>query len=334
MKLRIAGAVVAGALVMALAVPGAGMAATPGQVKEFAIPTAASMPFDILAGPDGNLWFTEQAGVKIGRITPKGKVTDFPIGGGMQPRQLTVGPDKNLWMTDQGANLVYRITPNGAAPPTITAGAALLATPRGIATGPDGDLWIANALGTVQRVKPDGTADGPAIITGGSNLQYITKGADNAMWVTDFNGGLIRIATTPPFPSTPVDIGMNKAPLGITSGPDHKLYFAEAGAAPAGERIGSIRTDGTGFKETKGLSGGASDPEGVAFGRDKNLYAAIFNASQIGQVTTKLKLAQVKKGITKASGPRNVAKGPDGNIWFTEETANKIGRLTPPKAPK
>ena len=138
------------------------------------------MPFDILAGPDGNLWFTEQAGVKIGRITPKGKVTDFPIGGGMQPRQLTVGPDKNLWMTDQGANLVYRITPNGAAPPTITAGAALLATPRGIATGPDGDLWVANALGTVQRVKPDGTADGPAIITGGSNLQYITKGADNA----------------------------------------------------------------------------------------------------------------------------------------------------------
>ena len=37
---------------------------------EFSIPTAASQPFTITVGSDGNLWFTEFTGGKIGRITP------------------------------------------------------------------------------------------------------------------------------------------------------------------------------------------------------------------------------------------------------------------------
>src|SRR5438876_6556674 len=34
--------------------------------------TAAAFPYDITAGPDGNLWFTEYNGTRIGRITPLG----------------------------------------------------------------------------------------------------------------------------------------------------------------------------------------------------------------------------------------------------------------------
>ena len=33
------------------------------------IPTASSRPEGITSGPDGNLWFTEEGGGKIGRIT-------------------------------------------------------------------------------------------------------------------------------------------------------------------------------------------------------------------------------------------------------------------------
>jgi streptogramin lyase len=39
-------------------------------ITEFPIPTAGSQPAGIAAGPDGNLWFAEQLGNKIGRITP------------------------------------------------------------------------------------------------------------------------------------------------------------------------------------------------------------------------------------------------------------------------
>ena len=37
---------------------------------------------DLTAGPDGNLWFTTVAFTdrnKIGRITPSGQITEFPI---------------------------------------------------------------------------------------------------------------------------------------------------------------------------------------------------------------------------------------------------------------
>ena len=49
----------------------------PGTITEFSIPTAGSNPYDITAGPDGNLWFTEHDANKIGRITPSGAVTEF-----------------------------------------------------------------------------------------------------------------------------------------------------------------------------------------------------------------------------------------------------------------
>jgi len=38
--------------------------------------TAGANPQGITAGPDGNVWFTEYSGNRIGRITPIGAVTD------------------------------------------------------------------------------------------------------------------------------------------------------------------------------------------------------------------------------------------------------------------
>jgi len=42
--------------------------AAAGTVTEFPIPTRGT-PFDITAGPDGNVWFTEENVSKIGRIS-------------------------------------------------------------------------------------------------------------------------------------------------------------------------------------------------------------------------------------------------------------------------
>src|SRR4051812_36530243 len=54
-------------------------ATSTGAIKEYAIPTADSNPQRIATGPDGNLWFTEAAGNKIGRITTSGAITEFPV---------------------------------------------------------------------------------------------------------------------------------------------------------------------------------------------------------------------------------------------------------------
>jgi serine/threonine protein kinase len=50
--------------------PTAGIHASPAaSITESPVPTAQSSPLGIAAGPDGNLWFTEDSG-KIGRFTP------------------------------------------------------------------------------------------------------------------------------------------------------------------------------------------------------------------------------------------------------------------------
>src|SRR5205807_2021894 len=51
-----------------------------------------------------NLWFTEDNTNKIGRITPAGIITEFPIptdpkGNRNSPGGITSGPDGNLWFT-------------------------------------------------------------------------------------------------------------------------------------------------------------------------------------------------------------------------------------------
>lgn len=51
-------------------------------ITEYPIPTSGGGPCgpcDITAGPDGNLWFTERQGNKMGKITTSGQITEYPV---------------------------------------------------------------------------------------------------------------------------------------------------------------------------------------------------------------------------------------------------------------
>ncbi len=116
--------------------------AAAGTITEFPIPTASTFPRGITAGPDGNLWFTEYSGNKIGRITPAGFITEFPIPPtSSNPFGITAGPDGNLWFAEDGSNNIGRITPAG-----VVTGEFSIPTgdsrPFGITAGPDGNLWF------------------------------------------------------------------------------------------------------------------------------------------------------------------------------------------------
>src|SRR5262249_21228265 len=89
-------------------------------VTEFALP-AGSRPFQLIAGPDGALWFTlpggqgeDGPGNKVGRLTVDGRLTEFPLPTPRSyPGGLTFGPDGALWVGLQLANRVGRLTPDG-----------------------------------------------------------------------------------------------------------------------------------------------------------------------------------------------------------------------------
>src|SRR5262249_57526583 len=72
----------------------------------------------ITAGPDGNVWFTQQPNSNtdpgaIGRITPAGVITEFSAGlsQGSQLHGITTGPDGNLWFTEANFGVIGRSTP-------------------------------------------------------------------------------------------------------------------------------------------------------------------------------------------------------------------------------
>src|SRR2546425_13180219 len=72
--------------------------------SEFPLPTRNDDPQGITAGPDRNLWFTENtfSGNNIGRITPNGSITEFQLPfDKSNPQGITAGPDGNLWFTEQ-----------------------------------------------------------------------------------------------------------------------------------------------------------------------------------------------------------------------------------------
>ena len=130
---------------------------------------ASGQPAWITTGPDGNLWFTEIQGSRVGRITPHGTVTTFatptPKSG---PAGITAGPDGDLWFIEGLAHAVGRITPSGR----ITEFPLHAASqPVGIATGPDGNLWFteAGATNAIGRLTPPAgapAASGPPPVLG------------------------------------------------------------------------------------------------------------------------------------------------------------------------
>jgi virginiamycin B lyase len=58
-------------------------------------------------GPDGNLWFTECSGNRIGRITPTGLIDEQTLPSASSgPYWITAGPKHSLWFTEYLGNRI------------------------------------------------------------------------------------------------------------------------------------------------------------------------------------------------------------------------------------
>jgi len=204
-------------------------------MTSFPIPTVGIVqPTAITQGSDGNLWFTENGADRIGRMTPKGVLTEFALpavpapagssaGSSPQPlstpNAITSGPDGALWFTGVPGE-VGRITTAGvvtefavpAIPPPAGSAPGTASTPatmQSITTGPDGALWFTGVPGEVGRITtagvvtefavpaippPAGSAPGTAGTQ--ATLQSITTGPDGALWFTGVPGEVGRITTS------------------------------------------------------------------------------------------------------------------------------------------
>ena len=79
----------------------------------YSIPTASSAPTFLAIGADGNIWFTESTGNKIGIFNPTThKFTELTVPtANAQPWGITLGPDGNIWFTEIATGKIGVVMP-------------------------------------------------------------------------------------------------------------------------------------------------------------------------------------------------------------------------------
>jgi len=280
-----------------------------GIFHEYALPPSQFVPGTITAGPDSNLWFTEnmqngsvQTG-KIERITPAGTLSEFSLpSANTVANDIITGPDGNLWFTE--GNKIARITPMGKISEFPLPSANTF--PSSITTGPDGNLWFTEQQGQIGRMTLTGK-------------------------VSEFSLPSHQYPAGPNPTKEPAGSAQGD-PLAITAGPDGNLWFTEIGHV--GSSIGRISTSGT---ITEFLLPSANTfPSSITAGSDGNLWFTVIGTnngpSEIGVITPQGKIHEF---TLPHSILGSITRGPDGNLWFTEfqygktgTTAGRIGRIT------
>lgn len=95
-----------------------GAARAPGRtgavsIREFVIPRAGAFPHDPAVGPDGVVWYTDQANSFIGRLDPTtGRITDYPTPTPKSgPHGIVVAADGMVWYTGNTDGRIGRLDP-------------------------------------------------------------------------------------------------------------------------------------------------------------------------------------------------------------------------------
>jgi streptogramin lyase len=143
----------------------------------------------IVEGHEGNAWFTRLFSGKIGRITPGGQLTEFPLPAGVRPSSLVVDGEGNFWYSAWEVGRIGRITPTGAITEfTLPTGVR----PGKVTVGGDGRIWftegteIGSGEGSVGlgRITPAGRYTQIELPDRASEPQDLITGSEGDVWYT------------------------------------------------------------------------------------------------------------------------------------------------------
>jgi streptogramin lyase len=169
--------------------PTIGRLSPEGVLTELVSPLLYDGIGDIVAGPDGNLWFAN--GLSVGRLSPDGTIVTYPVANQAGwPGTMVVGSDGAIWYP--AAWSLGRVTMDGVASFHSIPGVGSM---QDVAAGPDGALWVvARQPDAVHRVTVGGqvtTYKDPDLFSPSA----IVSGPDGALWVHYAGSALMRIAT-------------------------------------------------------------------------------------------------------------------------------------------
>lgn len=292
-----------------------GLITPEGQVSEFPVNRPAD---SIVAGPDGNLWFTSQG--FLSRMTPSGVVTDFPISG--RGLGITVGADHSIWFTEiENPPGSSGILGHATAAGQITE-VRIGAWAESLTLGPDGNFWLPNwtevGYDAIVRVTPSGS-ETSFPLPGGLNAPgdvgpaAVVAGPDGNIWFTEARTEQIGRVTSSG------GIAVFNAPgwFGIASGPDGKIWFTENA-----NKIGRVTTQGD-YVEF-GIPTPNAQPWGIAAGADGSIWFTERGADQIGRISLGSDADALRldggRFLVTANWQSEAGSGPGHPISLTPET--------------
>jgi virginiamycin B lyase len=316
---------------------------------EFTIPTTASGARGITRGFDGFMYFAEDVGNKIGKMTTGGAFTEFAIPtAGAKPFGVLGTSDGNIWFTERGASKIgvfATSTQTFTEYPLPTANAG----PTYIALGPDGALWFsetaANKLGRIDRNGNISEYPVPTVVAFGfarsAGLAGLVGYSDGGVWVAENNASsIVRFDVTARTFGAPhwvsgVPYVDSAGPTEIVVCPDGQtLCFSEANVGILGQinpttGVVTLYNIYPPQQYCPGPGIGCDMPYALVRGADSNLYftdAGLGRVGQISGVSFEARVFAIPSGL--GSTPDSMSLGPDAQIYFTEYAANKVGRLT------
>lgn len=259
------------------------------------------------------------------------------------PEGPVVLPDKSFLVTEMGIGYVSHITQDGQKKKVI----AKMGRPNGLAVDRNGVIWVAESQPpSLVRLSMNGETQVWLTECDGEPFLFpndLAFGPDGALYMTDsgilIEEWLVDGGVRPDYMDLKIDgrvykIDVNTKKIekldseirftnGIAFGPDDNLYVNETltgavyrykwkdGKVGSREDIGNVMSRG-GMEGVKG-------PDGMKFGKDGNLYLAVFGQSNV--TVLNLNGTVVERIITAGSMPTNLVFGPPGEkkIYVTED---------------
>jgi streptogramin lyase len=290
-------------------------------VKFFDTPTQFSWPDYVTKGPDGNLYFSEFYADQIGRITPKGVITEFPLLPDNDIEGITTGPDGNIWFTEPGADNIGRMTLKGVVTSFPVKG---YASPRGITAGPDGNLWFTDYESSkIGRITPKGVIRQFTIPGSDTSPWGITTGKDGDLWFAESFPNLIgrfdpkTLKFVVPGLRVP---GYYPTPWGIMQAANGQMWFTE-------RRLGRIGTIVGGRVKEFQINPSSAYPDTIAQTADGTLWITENQTNAIAHFDPTTGKFMTAVQLPTGDIPTGIAVGADGNVWFAVASYTTPGQI-------
>jgi len=282
---------------------------------QFTPPIAQNRYFGIVAGPDGNMWFTEEVTGDLNRITMQGAVKSFNISSDA-PNYLAVGRDKKFYVTvTTFPGKILQVTKAGVVQTFDVP--SLETSLGGIAEGPDGNAWFTNN-DHIAQVTTKGVITEFPFSTRDAGPGGVTPGPDGNVWFTEETANKIGNINPRSHAIHEISLTQTCDPASIVTGSDGNLWI------DCGTSIARVTMAGA-LTLVANPDGFAQSHEELASGPDGQVWIATGRTGGVIDAVNPATLA-----LTSFSAPfagdfcEAIAAGPDKNLWVTTQASGHI----------